>query len=167
MNHCSGCGISGSTEFHWASRRMTMYDVGSNKASRNICIPRQQGQRRYLIYASRSSREGVANACIWSTTRPKANRLRTTHPDEDGPYGHIFATILGRMRAHDGPGQRSPGPAHPPPGWNAGTLNERNTNNRQAILCTGGFQPTDQISGWAPEREHTAQNGKCKLLDVR
>ena len=46
---------------------------------------------------------------------------KATHPDEDGPYGHIFATILGRMRAHDGPGQRSPGPAHPPPGWNAGT----------------------------------------------
>ena len=34
----------------------------------------------------------------------------------------VFATISGRMRAHDGPGQRSPGPPHPPPGWNAGTL---------------------------------------------
>ena len=85
VNHCSGCGISGSTVFywasrrmtmydvfrhkalHWASRRMTIYDVGSNKASRNICIPRQQGQRRYLIYASRSSREAVANACMKST----------------------------------------------------------------------------------------------------
>ena len=41
------------------------------------------------------------------------------------------------------------------------------TNNRQAILCTGGFQLTDQISGWDPEREHTAQNGKFRLLDVR
>jgi hypothetical protein len=26
---------------------------------------------------------------------------------------------LGRIRAHGGPGQRSPGPPHPPPGWNA------------------------------------------------
>jgi hypothetical protein len=41
------------------------------------------------------------------------------------------------------------------------------TNNRKAVLCTSGFQPTDQISGWDPEREQTAQNGKCKLLDVR
>jgi hypothetical protein len=41
------------------------------------------------------------------------------------------------------------------------------TNNRKAILCAGGFQLTDQISGWAPEREHTAPNGECKLLDVR
>ena len=46
-------------------------------------------------------------------------------------------------------------------------LRGKATNNRKAILCTGGFQPTDQISGWAPEREQTAQNGKCKLLDVR
>ena len=70
--------------------------------------------------------------------------------------------------AQGGPGQRSPGPPHPPPGWNAGTLELRGTtNNGKAILCTGGFQLTDQIFGWAPEREHTAQNGKCKLLDVR
>ena len=55
----------------------------------------------------------------------------------------VFATILGRMRAHDGPGQRSPGPAHPPPGWNAGTSNERNTNNRQAILFYW-WVPTDR-----------------------
>ena len=27
--------------------------------------------------------------------------------------------LLGRIRAHGGPGQRSPGPPHPPPGWNA------------------------------------------------
>ena len=141
VNHCSGCGISGSTVFdwasrrmtmydvfsrkalHWASRRMTMYDVGSNKASRNICIPRQQGQRRYLIYASRSSREGVANACIWSTTRPKANRLRTTHATRDGPCGHVFATILGREpRVAAGPlsGQVKPGSPHSPSRRNAG-----------------------------------------------
>ena len=36
-----------------------------------------------------------------------------------------------------------------------------------SYLSTGGFQLTDQISSWDPEREHTAQIGKCKLLDVR
>ena len=66
-----------------------------------------------------------------------------------------------------GPGQRSPGPPHPPPWGTPRTLIEETRNNRQAILCTGGFQLTDQISGWDPEREHSAQNGKCKLLDVR
>ena len=55
----------------------------------------EQVQERHLIYASRSSREAVANACIRSTTRPKANRLRTTHPDED-VTGH-------RLRYHLGP----------------------------------------------------------------
>ena len=44
--------------------------------------------------------------------------------------------VLGRMRAHDGPGQRSPGPAHPPPGWNAGTLE----------LSLRGTQTTDKLS---------------------
>ena len=42
-----------------------------------------------------------------------------------------------------------------------------NNEQRKSYLSTGGFQLTDQISGWDPEREHTAQNGKCKLLDVR
>ncbi len=46
--------------------------------------------------------------------------------------------------------------------------NERNNEQRKSYLSTGGFQLTDQISGWDPsEREQTAQNGKCKLLDVR
>ncbi len=40
------------------------------------CIPRQQGQQRLLIYASRSSCEAVANACMKSTMCPKTNRLR-------------------------------------------------------------------------------------------
>ncbi len=44
---------------------------------------------------------------------------------------------------------------------------ERNNEQRKGYLSTGGFQLTDQISGWDPERERTAQNGKCKLLDVR
>ena len=44
---------------------------------------------------------------------------------------------------------------------------ERNNEQRKSYLSTGGFQLTDQISGWDPEREQTAQNGKCKLLDVR
>ena len=44
---------------------------------------------------------------------------------------------------------------------------ERNNEQRKSYLSTGGFQLTDQISGWDPEREHTAQNGKCELLDVR
>ena len=65
-------------------------------------------------------------------------------------------------------GPEEPG-ARSPSAW----LERRNvgmrgtTNNGKAILCTGGFQPTDQISGWDPEREQTAPNGKCKLLDVR
>ena len=66
----------------------------------------KQVQHRHLIYANRSSREAVASACIRSTTRPKANRLRTTHATRDGPCGHVFATILGRG----------------PPGWAAGPL---------------------------------------------
>ena len=66
----------------------------------------KQAQHRHLIYANRSSREAVASACIRSTTRPKANRLRTTHATRDGPCGHVFATILGRG----------------PPGWAAGPL---------------------------------------------
>jgi hypothetical protein len=35
----------------------------------------KQVQQWYLIYASRSSREGVANACMKSTMCPKTNRL--------------------------------------------------------------------------------------------
>ena len=35
----------------------------------------QQVQHRHLIYANRSAREGVANACMKSTMCPKTNRL--------------------------------------------------------------------------------------------
>ena len=35
----------------------------------------KQVQHRHLIYANRSSREGVANACMKSTMCPKTNRL--------------------------------------------------------------------------------------------
>ena len=77
----------------------------------------QQVQQRHLFDASRSSREAVASACIRSTTRPKANRLRTTHATRDGPCGHVFATILGREpRVAAGPfsGQVGPGSPHSP-----------------------------------------------------
>ena len=91
---------------------------------------------------------------------------KATHPDED-VLEHRLRYHLGPLRPKVVRARGARGPltlrlAGTPERWN-----ERNTNNRQAILCTGGFQPTDQISGWAPEREHTAQNGKCKLLDVR
>jgi hypothetical protein len=67
------------------------------------------------------------------------------------------------------------GPEEPgAPSPSAGALTTKDvdsreaTNNRKAILCTGGFQLTDQMYGWDPEKEHTAPNGKCKLLaDVR
>jgi hypothetical protein len=65
---------------------------------------------------------------------------------------HVFATILGRY-GPSAPGQWSPGHAPSP-----STLLERRrgdvqvevrgtTNNREAILCTGGpgFQLTDQL----------------------
>jgi hypothetical protein len=76
-------------------------------------------------------------------------------------------SVLGPYRP-EWTGPEEPG-ARSPSAW----LERRNvgmrgtTNNRQAILCTSGFQLTDQISGWESEREHTAPNGKCKLLDVR
>jgi len=55
-------------------RRNTYHDVSSNSQQvqrRHL----EQVQQWYLIYASRSSREGVANACIKSTMCPKTNRL--------------------------------------------------------------------------------------------
>ena len=71
-----------------------------------------------------------------STTRPKANRLRTTHPDED--VTDVVATTLGRIRAHGGPGQRSPGPPHPPPGWNAEDVELRGTQTTdESAACWG------------------------------
>ena len=72
-------------------------------------------QQCHLFYTSRSFREVVASACITSTTRLKVNRLRATHATRDGPCGHVFATILGRI-GPSGPGQRSPGPPRPPAG---------------------------------------------------
>ena len=68
-----------------------------------------------------------------------------------------------------GPGQRSPGPPHPPPWGTPTTLIERRqeTTDKLSYVLVGSNLVTDQISGWAPEREHTAPNGKCKPLDVR
>ena len=109
-------------------------------------------QQWHLFYTSRSFREVAAGACITSTTRLKVNRLRATHATRDGPCGHVFATILGRMWP-EWTGPEEPG-APSPFAW----LERRNvglrgtTNNRQAILCTGGFQLTDQISGWDPRK---------------
>ena len=75
----------------------------------------KQVQQRHLFDANRSSREAVASACIRSTTRPKANRLRTTHATRDGPCGHVFATILGREpREAAGPCIRASGTRVPP-----------------------------------------------------
>jgi len=81
----------------------------------------------------------------------------------------VGASFLGRMTARVDRARGARGPLALRRGWRRRTLIEgkRATNNRKAILCTGRLQPTDQISGWAPEREQTAQNGKCKLLDVR
>ncbi len=44
-----------------------------------------------------------------------------------------------------------------------------NKTTDELSFSIGRFQVqlTDQILGWAPEREHTARNGKCILLDVR
>jgi hypothetical protein len=87
------------------------------------------------------------------------------HPVSVGSCGDFFGrpdgSHLGRY-SPSGPGQGNPGP--PIPLELRGT-----TNNRKATgtRSTGGFQLTGQISGWAPEREHTAQNGNRKLLDVR
>ena len=124
-------------------------DVSSNEASKHSNGIGSKYRNGISSTQTEALAKAVANACIRSTTRPKANRLRTTHPDEDGPYGHIFATILGRMRAHDGPGQRSPGPAHPPPGWNAGTSNERNNEQRKCypFLLVGSNRQTKSPVG--------------------
>ena len=151
VNHCSGCGISGSTVFywasrrmtmydvfrhkalHWASRRMTMYDVGSNKASRNICIPRQQGQRRYLIYASRSSREGVANACMEVDNSPEG---QSSENNASGRRRDRTSSSLPCWAAYEpmgGPGQRSPGPPHPPPWGPPRTLIERRQRTTEKL----------------------------------
>ena len=100
-------------------------DVGdeSQLLGQVVLVASQQAQQRHLFDASRSSREAVASACIRSTTRPKANRLRTTHATRDGPCGHVFATILGREpRVAAGPfsGQVEPGSPHSPSRRDAG-----------------------------------------------
>ena len=45
----------------------------------------------------------------------------------------VFATILGRIRAHGGPGQRSPGPPHPPPWGTPTTLIERRQRTTEKL----------------------------------
>ena len=57
--------------------------MSSNVASKySIGVSASTGTASHLRKPKLSG-EGVANACVRSTTRPKANRLRTTHPDED------------------------------------------------------------------------------------
>ena len=48
-------------------RRRTYYIAARPSKQMHTMQPRQQEQQRHLIYASRSSREGVANACMKST----------------------------------------------------------------------------------------------------
>jgi len=59
---------------------------------------------------SRSCRECVHE--VDSIVRRQAV-CETTHPDRDGPYGHVFATMLGRF-GPSGPGPgRARGSPHP------------------------------------------------------
>ena len=69
--------------------------MSSNVASKySIGVSASTGTASHLRKPKLSG-EGVANACVRSTTRPKANRLRTTHPDED--------VTEHRLRYHVGP----------------------------------------------------------------
>ena len=107
------------------------HDVSSNVSSKYSNGVSASTAPASHLRKPKLSGEGVANACVRSTTRPKANRLRTTHPDED--VTDVFATTLGRIRAHGGPGQRSPGPPHPPPGWNAEDVGLRGTQTTDKL----------------------------------
>jgi hypothetical protein len=129
----------------------------------------KQVQPRHLIYASRSSRERVANACTESTMCPKTNRLKGNASGRRRDRSSTSSLPSWAVCRPEWTGPEEPGAPSPSGGADdeGRGLKGKATNNRKAILCTGGFQPTDQISGWAPEREQTAQNGKCKLLDVR
>ena len=76
-----------------------------------------------------------------------------------------------RVGPHTGPrwtGPEEPGAPSPSAGLTTNDVDCREaTNNGNAILFYW-WVPTDRPNlRWAPEREHTAQNGKCTLLDVR
>ena len=109
---------------------------------------------------------GVAFDVHWHEHSGPGSKLITIISIELEPQSatHCPWAVLARVdRASGARGPLTLRLAGTPERWIEGKA----TNNRKAILCTGGFQPTDRISGWTPEREQTAQNGKCKLLDVR
>jgi len=76
--------------------RNSYHDVSSNEASKYSIEIGIGSKYRNGISSTQAEAlaKAVANACIRSTTRPKANRLRTTHPDED---------VTEHLRYHVGP----------------------------------------------------------------
>jgi hypothetical protein len=111
---------------------ITPNDVSSNEASKySNGVSASTGAASHLRKPkpSRRCREcvhGVDNVSEDKSSVRQRIRTKTCS-------NIVFATILGRMRAHDGPGQRSPGPPHPPPGWNAGTLELRGTQTTDKL----------------------------------
>ena len=107
------------------------------------CIPRQQGQQRLLIYASRSSREGcrecvhkVDNSPEGQSSENNASGRRRDRTSSSLPSWAVCGPMMDRARGARGPLTLRL----------AGTPErriERNTNNRQAILFYW-WVPTDR-----------------------
>ena len=144
--------------------RNTYHGVSSNSQQvqrRHL----KQVQPRHLIYASRSSREGCRE-CV--------------HKVDNSPEGQSSENnASGRRRARTSSSL---------PRWAASTQVDRARGARGPLTLRGAddegrglkgsnkqrgpvlFYVCNRLkenSGWVPEREHTAQNGKWKLLDVR
>ena len=126
----------------------------------------KQVQPRHLIYASRSFREGVANACTESTMCPKTNRLkgnasgrrRDRTSTSSLPRWAVSAQV-DRARGARGPLTLR--------GADDEGRGLKGSNKQRGLVLFYVCNRLKENSGWVPEREHTAQNGKWKLLDVR
>ena len=92
----------------------------------------QQVQERHLLHANRSSREGCRECVHKVDNSPEG---QSSENNASGRRRDRTSSSLPSWAAtaQGGPGQRSPGPPHPPPGWNAGTLELRGTQTTDKL----------------------------------
>ena len=96
----------------WAARHWAAHGTGPHGTGPHGTGPHGTGPKFF--------RDGAASGPSCHT--PPCYLLRGTAALALAIGPTIFPVeVLGRI-GPSGPGQRSPGPAHPPPGWNAGTL---------------------------------------------
>jgi len=130
--------------------------------------PRQQEQQRHLIYASRSSREAVANACMKSTAlsedKPSVRQRIRTETDRTVTSSlPCWAASAQVDRARGARGPLTLRLAVTP------ERELRGSNKQREDVLFYVCNRLKENSGWVPEREHMPKmgSGSFSMFDSR